>query len=75
MAPAWCGWWLVGTLRAHQQLLPVVPCLLGLIQSGRPGVPCTLLFVPLVLELLIVLLLELLIVLVLECHQLLLVLP
>ena len=75
VAPAWCGRWPVGTPRAHQRLLPVVPCLLGLIRSRRPGVPCTLLFVPLVLELLIVLPLELLIVLVLECRQLLLVLP
>ena len=65
----------MGPPRAHQRLLPVVPYRLGFIWSRRPGVSYTLLFVPLVLELLIVLPLELLIVLLLECHQLLLVLP
>ena len=73
--PAWCGRRLLGPPRAHQRLLPIVPCHLGFIWSRRPGVSYTLLFVPLVLELLIALPLELLVVLDLECRQLLMVLP
>ena len=46
-----------------------------MIWSRQPGVSCTLLFVPLVLESLIVSPLELLVVLMSECCQLLLVLP